>query len=52
MKSGAGLDDIYKPRLWYFDSLMFSKDHEIPKSSIGSDNPEFLDTLSQLCKGI
>lgn len=48
MKSGAGTDDIYKPNLWYFDSLMFLKDHEMPRSSIGSDCPEFIDTLSQV----
>lgn len=48
MKSGAGTDDIYKPNLWYFDSLMFLKDHEMPRSSISSDCPEFIDTLSQV----
>jgi len=48
MKSGAGTDDIYKPNLWYFDSLMFLKDHEMPRSSIGSDCPEFIDALSQV----
>lgn len=41
MKLGAGLNDIYKPSLWYFDKLIFLKDHEIPRSSIGSDKRSF-----------
>lgn len=48
MKSGASTADVYKPNLWYFDLLMFLKDHEIPRSSIGSDCPEFIETLSQV----
>lgn len=43
VKSGAGTEEIYQPQLWYYDLLMFLKDHEIPKYSVGTRNPDFLD---------
>ncbi|CAJ0946105.1 unnamed protein product [Ranitomeya imitator] len=30
-KSGAGADDVYVPKLWYFDLLAFTRDQEIPR---------------------
>lgn len=32
-KSGAGTDEIYKPRLWYFELLSFLYDQEVPRPS-------------------
>ncbi|CAJ0943539.1 unnamed protein product [Ranitomeya imitator] len=29
-KSGAGTDDLYVPKLWYYDLLAFTWDQEIP----------------------
>lgn len=28
-KSGAGVEDIYVPSVWYFEDLDFLRDHEI-----------------------
>ncbi|CAJ0957761.1 unnamed protein product [Ranitomeya imitator] len=30
MKSGPGTDDVYVPKLWYYDLLVFTPDQEIP----------------------
>ncbi|CAJ0923391.1 unnamed protein product [Ranitomeya imitator] len=30
-KSGAGTDDVYVPKLWYYDLLAFNRDQEIPR---------------------
>lgn len=40
-RSGTGTDQVYKPTLWYFDLLLFLKDQEIPRSSIGNDTADF-----------
>ncbi|CAK1584502.1 unnamed protein product [Parnassius mnemosyne] len=32
-RSGKGTDDIYKPNLWYYDLLLFTKDQETPTDS-------------------
>ncbi|CAJ0967363.1 unnamed protein product [Ranitomeya imitator] len=31
MKSGAGTDDVYVPKLWYYDLLAFTRDQKIPR---------------------
>ncbi|XP_047101465.1 uncharacterized protein LOC124720185 [Schistocerca piceifrons] len=31
--SGAGMNDIYKPSLWYYEKLMFLADHCLPRKS-------------------
>ncbi|XP_077148678.1 uncharacterized protein LOC143809484 isoform X2 [Ranitomeya variabilis] len=33
VKSGAGTDDVYVPKLWYYDLLAFTRDQEIPRPS-------------------
>ncbi|CAJ0922638.1 unnamed protein product [Ranitomeya imitator] len=33
MKSGAGTDDVYVPKLWYYDLLAFTRNQEIPRLS-------------------
>ncbi|CAJ0967834.1 unnamed protein product [Ranitomeya imitator] len=33
VKSGAGTDDVYVPKLWYYDLLVFTRDQEIPRPS-------------------
>ncbi|CAJ0956632.1 unnamed protein product, partial [Ranitomeya imitator] len=30
VNSGAGTDDVYVPKLWYYDLLAFTRDQEIP----------------------
>ncbi|KAF5302425.1 hypothetical protein FQR65_LT08514 [Abscondita terminalis] len=40
-RSGAGTDDIYVPRLWYFDLLLFTKNDELPRQSIDSREKNF-----------
>ncbi|GFS18477.1 sodium/hydrogen exchanger 3 [Elysia marginata] len=45
--SGAGTDEDYHPKLWYFESLLFLKDQEIPRlacSSLGLHNDYTRDT--------
>ncbi|XP_067635077.1 uncharacterized protein [Eurosta solidaginis] len=37
-KSGAGLDDIYRPRLWCFDQLKFLQSHVKLRKSVNSVN--------------
>ena len=32
-KSGAGVNDLYVPKFWYFELLHFIKNHEEPRSS-------------------
>lgn len=32
-KSGAGTDEIYTPKLWYFNLLTFLMEQEIPRTS-------------------
>ncbi|CAF4947591.1 unnamed protein product [Pieris macdunnoughi] len=36
LKSGAAVDEIYKPKLWYYDQLSFLKDQCISRSSRSS----------------
>ncbi|KAK7073980.1 hypothetical protein SK128_023216, partial [Halocaridina rubra] len=36
VKSGARLDDIYKPSLWYFDELTFLRDQELQQDGVSS----------------
>jgi hypothetical protein len=33
-RSGASADDFYAPKLWYFDSLLFTADQEQPRKGI------------------
>ncbi|CAJ0957693.1 unnamed protein product [Ranitomeya imitator] len=30
-KSGAGTDEVYVPKLWYYDLMAFTRDQEIPR---------------------
>ncbi|CAG4995274.1 unnamed protein product [Parnassius apollo] len=42
-RSGSGKDDIYIPKLWYYDLLQFLTDQEVPRSSrsnISEDDEE------------
>lgn len=43
LKSGAGTDEIYTPKLWYYNQLSFLKEQCIPRSSRSnmSDHVEF-----------
>jgi hypothetical protein len=34
MRSGAGADDVYVPKLWYFDLLNYIEDEETPRDSL------------------
>ncbi|KAG8431585.1 hypothetical protein GDO86_018089 [Hymenochirus boettgeri] len=33
-KSGSSADDVYVPRLWYFDLLLFTVDQEVPREPL------------------
>ncbi|KAF5275702.1 hypothetical protein FQA39_LY06814 [Lamprigera yunnana] len=46
VKSGSGTEDIYQPQLWYIQLLMFLKDHEIPKASVSTSNPDCSEEFS------
>ena len=35
-KSGAGEEEVYTPKLWYFDLMLFTTDQEIPRQSVSS----------------
>lgn len=39
-KSGIGTDDIYKPKLWYFDLLSFLNDQDVPREAIDNISDE------------
>ncbi|XP_068082632.1 uncharacterized protein [Anabrus simplex] len=34
--SGAGMDEVYKPSIWYFEKLMFLKDYVQPRKGTSS----------------
>ncbi|XP_076057232.1 uncharacterized protein LOC143034769 [Oratosquilla oratoria] len=40
-KSGCGAEDVYTPRLWYFNLLQFLSDQELPSHSVSTldDSP-------------
>ena len=40
--SGKELEEIYKPNLWYYQSLLFLKDSETPRPSVGNDRSNYL----------
>lgn len=35
-KSGSGTEDVYIPKLWYFNLLIFTTNQETPRKSISS----------------
>lgn len=37
-RSGAGSDEIFKPRLWYYEHLLFLQDQELPRKGISNMN--------------
>jgi hypothetical protein len=37
-RSGSSADDVYLPNLWYYDLLLFTKDQEMPSSSLTNRN--------------
>ncbi|KAG8251641.1 hypothetical protein J6590_075227 [Homalodisca vitripennis] len=36
MKTGSGAYEVYKPKLWYFESLRFLNDQKTPRQSISN----------------
>jgi len=54
--SGAGIDDVYLPSVWYFNELEFLRDHEIQisgTSTMDEDGEEsFLNTTTQQSQDI
>ncbi|CAG9114481.1 unnamed protein product [Plutella xylostella] len=38
LKNGQKEEDAYKPNLWYFDQLMFTKDHDIEEGGTYGDD--------------
>ncbi|GLV39306.1 hypothetical protein CBL_13840 [Carabus blaptoides fortunei] len=47
-RSGAGTDDTYEPTLSYFELLLFTRDQEVPVSSI--ETAEFTDSENSECQ--
>ncbi|XP_071053516.1 uncharacterized protein [Onthophagus taurus] len=47
-KSGSGFEQVYKPNLWYYELLLFLKDQEIPRESVGFDTPHFFEDTSDV----
>ncbi|XP_073450203.1 uncharacterized protein [Aquarana catesbeiana] len=45
-KAGAGADDVYVPRLWYFESLRFLDDQDVPRNSVCTLQPTTSDSSS------
>ncbi|VEN57575.1 unnamed protein product, partial [Callosobruchus maculatus] len=33
MRTGSGADEVYHPKLWYYDLLKFVEDHEVSRNS-------------------
>ncbi|XP_069831036.1 uncharacterized protein [Dendropsophus ebraccatus] len=46
-RSGAGADEIYVPRLWYFDLLSFTRDQETPRTSNSNAGEDYGDLLAE-----
>ncbi|KAJ8941996.1 hypothetical protein NQ314_010223 [Rhamnusium bicolor] len=48
-RSGVGTDDLYVPKLWYYDLLLFTNNDVIPCSSVESRKRRFSNnTISQM----
>ncbi|VVD05954.1 unnamed protein product [Leptidea sinapis] len=45
-KSGAGTQEVYKPKLWYYSMLLFLDDHEEPRRSRSNMDDESTDNES------
>ncbi|CAJ0924845.1 unnamed protein product [Ranitomeya imitator] len=48
-KSGAGADDVYVPKLWYFDLLAFTRDQEIPRPAQTVTSHQLKSLLTSMC---
>jgi len=35
-RSGSGTDNLYTPKLWYFDKLQFLVDQETPRNGVSN----------------
>ncbi|KAF5295278.1 hypothetical protein FQA39_LY13143 [Lamprigera yunnana] len=40
MKCGAGTDNVYSPKLWYFDLFGLLGDHDVPSTSSSNFHDE------------
>ncbi|KAF5295993.1 hypothetical protein FQA39_LY12765 [Lamprigera yunnana] len=46
-KSGAGTDNVYSPKLWYFDLFDFLGDHDVPSTSSSNLNDEDVSEMDE-----
>ncbi|KAK4882608.1 hypothetical protein RN001_005927 [Aquatica leii] len=46
--SGVGDDDVYVPTLWYYNDIMFIRDHMLPRASIDNMPDEIIDDTPAL----
>ncbi|XP_041424896.1 uncharacterized protein LOC121395428 [Xenopus laevis] len=46
-KSGASADDLYVPKLWYYDLLLFTVDQEVARDSRSNFSSHFESELTQ-----
>lgn len=52
MKTGSGADEIYHPKLWYFDLLSFLNDQEKPRPSSSNLCQELENEVSENTKNL
>ncbi|KAF5289028.1 hypothetical protein FQA39_LY03907 [Lamprigera yunnana] len=46
-KSGAGTDNVYSPKLWYFDLFDFLGDHDVPSTSSSNLDDEDVSEMDE-----
>lgn len=55
MRTGSATDEVYHPKLWYYDLLKFVEDQEVPRNSrsnisdVESNGSEVSRTNTQYC---
>lgn len=49
LKSGAGADEVYKPKLWYFELLQFLGDQDSTRRGRSTIDEDEDDTVNEVC---
>lgn len=49
LKSGAGADEVYKPKLWYFELLQFLGDQDSTRRGRSTLDEDEDDTVNEVC---
>ncbi|XP_026819049.1 uncharacterized protein LOC113558324 [Rhopalosiphum maidis] len=48
-RSGSGADDVYQPKLWYFNMLSFFDDQDTPRNSHSNIESDDENSASEVC---